>query len=236
QPSGRVFLSLPVDVLNAERDNLDLLGPTRGAPRRRGDRAAIDAAAKLLVAADTPLIVAGDAVAHSDALAELVELAELIGAPVMLEGVSSTCSFPFMHPLYAGSMPRLGPGIKGLLGRHDLLFSVGGDLFTLSLPSDVDPMPPGLDVIHLDVDPWELGKNYPAAVAIVGDPKATLPDVAEALRAELGAAGHPEAAARRAAQGATQAAQRAELSARARTEAGRVPISALAAVQALAET
>jgi benzoylformate decarboxylase len=60
--------------------------------------------------------------------------------------------------------------------------------------------------------------------------------VAEALRTELGAAGHPEAAARRAAQGATQAAQRAELSARAQTEAGRVPISALAAVRALAET
>ena len=41
-------------------------------------------------------------------LAELVELAELLGAPVMLEGVGSTCSFPFTHPLYAGSMPRLG--------------------------------------------------------------------------------------------------------------------------------
>src|SRR5437899_1230060 len=81
QPSGPVFLSLPVDVLNAERDNLDLLAPTRVAPRLVGDRAAIDAAAKRLVAADKPLIVAGDAVAHSDALAELVELAELIGAP-----------------------------------------------------------------------------------------------------------------------------------------------------------
>src|SRR5438445_11291621 len=59
QPSGPVFLSLPVDVLNAERDNLDLLAPTRVAPRLVGDRAAIDAAAKRLVAADKPLIVAG---------------------------------------------------------------------------------------------------------------------------------------------------------------------------------
>src|SRR3989441_428759 len=80
QPSGPVFLSLPVDVLNAERDNLDLLAPTRVAPRLVGDRAAIDAAAKRLVAADKPLIVAGDAVAHSDAPAELVELPELIEA------------------------------------------------------------------------------------------------------------------------------------------------------------
>src|SRR5206468_7217585 len=42
--------------------------------------------------------------AHGDALAELVELAELLGAPVMTEGVASTCSFPFTHPLYSGSM------------------------------------------------------------------------------------------------------------------------------------
>ena len=234
-PTGPVFLSLPVDVLNAERD-LDFLAPTRVDPRIRGPRAAVRDAARRLARARRPLIVAGDCVAHGDALAELAEVAELLGAPVMTEPVASTCNFPFTHPLYAGAMPRLAPQIRAALGRHDLLFSVGGDLFTLSLPSDVDPMPPGLDVVHLDVDSWELGKNYPAAVAILGDPKATLPDVAEALRTELGAAGHPEAATRRAAQGATQAAQRAELSARAQTEAGRVPISALAAVQALAET
>jgi len=234
-PTGPVFLSLPVDVLNAERD-LDFLAPTRVDPRIRGPRAAVRDLARRLARARRPLIVAGDCVAHGDALAELAEVAELLGAPVMTEPVASTCNFPFTHPLYAGAMPRLAPQIRAALGRHDLLFSVGGDLFTLSLPSDVDPMPPGLDVVHLDVDSWELGKNYPAAVAILGDPKATLPDVAEALRTELGAAGHPEAATRRAAQGATQAAQRAELSARAQTEAGRVPISALAAVQALAET
>src|SRR3989441_1532642 len=230
QPSGPVFLSLPVDVLNAERDNLDLLAPTRVAPRLVGDRAAIDAAAKRLVAADKPLIVAGDAVAHSDALAELVELAELIGAPVMLEGVSSTCSFPFTHPLYAGSMPRLGPGIKGLLLRHDLLFSVGGDLFTLSLPSDVDPMPPGLDVVHLDVDPWELGKNYPAAVAIQGDPKASLPELIEAVRRHAGKAGHRDAGRRREALAARHARERDDLARRAADEARKSPMGPLALV------
>ena len=235
QPSGPVFLSLPVDVLNAERDNLDLLGPTRVAPRLRGDRAAIDAAAKLLVAADTPLIVAGDAVAHSDALAELVELAELIGAPVMLEGVSSTCSFPFTHPLYAGSMPRLGPGIKGLLMRHDLLFSVGGDLFTLSLPSDVDPMPPGLDVVHLDVDPWELGKNYPAAVAIQGDPKASLPELTEAVRRYAGKAGHKDAGQRREALASKHARERDDLARRAGDEAKKSPMGPLALVHAVSQ-
>ena len=233
-PTGPVFLSLPVDVLNAERD-LDLGSPTRVAPRIVGDRAAVARAAALLAKAERPLLVAGDAVAHGDALSELVELAELVGAPVMTEGVASTCSFPFTHPLYAGSMPRLGPPIRALLMRHDLLFSVGGDLFTLSLPDDVDPMPPGLAVVHLDVDPWELGKNYPAAVAILGEPKATLPELAEAVRRATGTQGHPQAAKRREAVAAAFAAERAELARRADAEAARVPIAPLTLVHEVAK-
>jgi benzoylformate decarboxylase len=233
-PTGPVFLSLPVDVLNAERD-IDLLAPTRIDPRIRGPREAVRQAARRLARAERPLIVAGDAVAQRDALAELQEVAELLGAPVLTEPVASTCNFPFTHPQYSGAMPRLAPQIRALLMRHDLLFSVGGDLFTLSLPSDVDPMPPGLEVIHLDVNPWEIGKNYPAAVAIQGDPKATLPELAEALRSELGAQGHPQAAARREAARAAQASQRAELEKRAQQEGGKVPISPLAAIHAIAE-
>jgi len=225
-PSGPVFLSLPVDVLNAERD-LDLGAPTRVAPRIVGDRAAVARAAELLAKAKNPLIIAGDAVAHGDALAELAGVAELIGAPVITEGVASTCSFSFTHPLHAGSMPRTGPPIRALLMRHDLLFSVGGDLFTLSLPDDVDPMPPGLTVVHLDVNPWELGKNYPTEVAILGEPKATLPELAEAIRRHTGKNGHPQAAKRTEAVSAAFAAERAELINRAEAEATRVPISPL---------
>jgi benzoylformate decarboxylase len=233
-PTGPVFLSLPVDVLNAERD-VDFLAPTRIDPRLRGAREAVRAAARRLARAERPVIVAGDAVARGDALAELVEVAELLGAPVLTEPVASSCNFPFTHPQYGGAMPRLAPQIRALLLRHDLLFSVGGDLFTLSLPSDVDPMPPGLPVVHLDVDPWEIGKNYPAAVAIQGDPKATLPELVEALRGELGAQGHPQAAARREAVRAAQAEQRAGLVRRAQQEAGQVPISPLAAIHAVTE-
>src|SRR5207253_2862167 len=231
--TGPVFLSLPVDVLNSERD-LDLTAPTRVAPRIVGDRGAVAEAARLLARAERPLLVAGDAVAHGDALAELVELAELIGAPVMTEGVASTCSFPFTHPLYSGSMPRLGPPIRALLMRHDLLFSVGGDLFTLSLPDDVDPMPPGVPIVHLDVNPWELGKNYPAAVAIQGDPKATLPELGEAVRRLTGARGHPDARRRAETVRAAWERERADLARRAEAQAARVPIAPLTLVHELA--
>jgi benzoylformate decarboxylase len=232
-PTGPVFLALPVDVLNAVRD-LDLGAATRVAPRVVGDRQAVDRAAKLLAEAERPLIIAGDAVAQSDALAELVELAELVGCPVALEGVSSTCSFPFTHPLFAGPMPRLGQDVYALLMRHDLVFSVGGDLFTLSLPSDVDPMPPGMRVVHLDLDPWELGKNYPAEVAILGDPKATLPEVSEAVRRHAGAKGHRDAATRREALRTAHEWARAELAGRAGSLDSAVPIAPISLVRALA--
>src|SRR2546425_11667705 len=208
-PTGPVFLSLPVDVLNAERD-VDLGGSTRVAPRIVGDRKAIDEAARRLARAARPLLVAGDAVAHSNALPELVELAELLGAPVVTEGVASTCSFPFSHPLHIGSFPRVAPPIRAFLMRYDLLCSIGGDLFTLSLPSDVEPMPDGLDVIHIDVDPWEIGKNYAAAVGIPGGPQATLPQLFEAGRRPPRQTGHPQAARRREAVAAAFAQERAE--------------------------
>ncbi|HEX9821257.1 MAG TPA: thiamine pyrophosphate-binding protein [Methylomirabilota bacterium] len=233
-PTGPVFLSLPVDVLNAERD-VDLGASTRVAPRLVGDRAAIEDAARRLVRAERPLLVAGDAVAHSDALGELIELAELLGTSVVSEGVASTCNFPFSHPLSGGTFPRLAPPIRAFLMRYDLLCSIGADLFTLSLPSDVEPMPHGLEIIHIDVDPWEIGKNYAAAVGIQGDPKATLPELCEAIRRLTGTHGHPQAARRREAAVAANAAERAELEKTARQAAALTPMSPLALVHAVAE-
>src|SRR6202049_2368239 len=75
--------------------------------RRRGGGAASEAAAALRPQAERPVLIAGDAVAQSRAHAELVELAELLGAPVYAEGVANTASFPSSHPLFRGSMVRL---------------------------------------------------------------------------------------------------------------------------------
>ena len=72
-PTGPVFLSLPGDILRADAD-IDLMAPTRIAPRTRGDRSAIEAAADILARAERPVIMAGDAVAQSHAHKELVAL------------------------------------------------------------------------------------------------------------------------------------------------------------------
>jgi benzoylformate decarboxylase len=171
---------LPGDILTDNAD-LDLGTPSRVAFGIRGDVSAIKQAAAVIAQAKSPVIIAGDAVAQGDALQELVALAEALGAPVYDEGMASRAMFPSSHPLYRGALVRLPAAIHGMLAQHDLLVSVGGDLFTLSLPGEIESMPENFPVIHLDTDPWELAKNYPEAVSILGEPKATLPELTQAV-------------------------------------------------------
>jgi benzoylformate decarboxylase len=231
-PTGPVFLSLPGDILKNDAD-IELLQPTRVAPRIRGDLDAVNAAADLLVKAERPVIVAGDAVAYGRGQSELAALAEAIAAPVYLEFVPSTASFPSSHPLYRGQMTRSQQGVREVMDKHDLLFSVGGNMFAWSLPSSVRPMPEGIKLIHLDTDPWEIGKSYPAEVGILGDPKATLPDITTAVLARMSAAQKSAAATRL--KSATDAikAEREALRRKARGLADKTPVVPLALLEAI---
>ena len=231
-PTGPVFVSLPADILNAEGE-LDLTRPTRVAPRLRADRQAIEEAARLLAEAERPVLIAGDAVAQSRAHPELAELAELLGAPVYTEGVANTASFPSSHPLFRGAMTRMAPIIAETLAQHDVLFSVGGDLFTLSLPSAVEALPKGLRTVHLDLDPWELGKNYPAEVALLGDPKASLPELTSLIREAMTSGARARARERFAGARAAITSARANLHQLARADAARTPILARTLLQAI---
>jgi benzoylformate decarboxylase len=179
-PTGPVFLSLPGDILTDSAD-LELGTPSRVATGIRGDAAAIARAASIIARAHSPVILAGDAVPQGNALQEVVALAEALGAPVYDEGMASRTMFPSSHPLYRGAMVRLPEAIRGVLTQHDLLVSIGADLFTLSLPGQAEAMPEDYPVIHLDTNPWELAKNYPETVSILGEPKVTLPELTEAV-------------------------------------------------------
>ena len=133
-------------------------------------------------------------------------------------------------------MIRLAGEVRKVLEQHDVLFSVGSDLFTLSLPSDIDPMPPGITLIHLDIDAWELGKNYPPAAAILGDPKATLPEITSAVREQMTSGARGLARERLASASATIAAEREALKEKARALAGKIPVQPLALLHAIGET
>ncbi len=240
-PTGPVFVSLPVDVMNAEA-TIGLGTPSRVAPRIAADAAEIAKAAKLLAAAKSPVIIAGDCVAQSGAAAELVALAEALGAPVWLEGEPTTLPFPPAHPLFRGPITRLGHWINTMLSEggglspHDLLLSVGADMFTLSLPPEIEPLPEGIKVIHMDTNPWELAKNFPTDAALFGDPLPTLPALTAAMSEAMGPDGIARAQARRAEVAAAVAADLAKLTAQAEALMDRSPIAPLALMKALGDT
>jgi benzoylformate decarboxylase len=90
-------------------------------------------------------------------------------------------------------------------------------------------------MVHLDIDPWELGKNYPAEVAILGDPKGTLPELIAAVRARMSAAQQNAGRERLKAASAETLAELEKLKAKARSMAGHSPVQALALIHAIGE-
>ena len=229
-PTGPVFLSIPGDVLTADAAGIDPMAPTRIGGRVRADAASLAAAADLIAAATAPLIFAGDAVPRSDAHPELAALAEAIGAPVYLEGMANTAAFPSDHRLYAGSVARMTPAVRALTDGHDLIISIGADLLTQSQAAGVEALAPGKALIHFDDDPWEVGKNFPATVGLVGNAKATLPELTAAVLARM-----TPAVARADAVAADLAGKRAAICARAAAEADIIPLRPLAVLAAIAD-
>ncbi|SDR37533.1 benzoylformate decarboxylase [Rhizobiales bacterium GAS191] len=233
-PTGPVFLSIPGNILTDAAD-IDLMAPSRVAPGLRGDASAIERAAALLAASEAPMIFAGDAVAQRRAHACAIRLAELIGAPVYAESLPSTASFPSSHPLFAGTIERLAPAARAVLDPHDLILSIGGDLFTQSMATGMEPIPPQIPIIHIDLDPWQLAKNYPVEVAILGDPAAVLPELVQATEKKLVGAASGRAERRREAVIAALAGKRADLLVKVKRERDAKPLRPLPLLHALGE-
>jgi len=233
-PMGPVFLSLPGDILNAEGE-VDLGHPSRVGAAIRGDKEAIARAAALIAKSDNPVLVVGDAIAQGGSFAEIVAFAEALGAPVYDETVASRANFPSSHRLYRGALTRLGASVHGVMETHDLLVSIGADVFTLSLPSEIEPLPEGMKVVHMDTDPWEIGKNYPVTVGILGEPKATLPELTAAMKAHWTKPQAERAAARGEHAAQESATSLAHLRQMADSAADKSPIQALALIRTIGD-
>jgi benzoylformate decarboxylase len=234
-PTGMVFLSLPMDVLYGEGETE--LWTTPSTPTRlRADRAALEQAATLLLEAKHPIMVVGDDVGASDALAEAAIVAEILGARVFADTFPGRTDFPSDHPLYQGILVRSQPAVRAILEQADLMFALGAEVFPFSLPSEVEPVPPSLTIVHMHSDPWEVGKNYPARVGIIGDLKASLPELAQLMRQKQTRGQQEEA--RRRAENAAQAKQTAyeSLKSLAGEVSGRLPLAAAVLMQTIADT
>ncbi len=179
-PTGPVFLSLPGDVMLAPASELKEK-PTRIDMRFAASAESIEVAAALIAKAERHCVVSGAGVAHSGALEEVARFAEQIGAKAYEENFANVIAYPMEHPLYAGKLPILAKPLRERLSEFDLVFLVGTEVFLFSYPADVRPLPEGCRVVHLDINAWEMGKNFGLDASLYGDPKTTLPLLLEAV-------------------------------------------------------
>jgi acetolactate synthase I/II/III large subunit len=184
---GPVLLDLPMDV-QADAASMVVPEPSQREDqgRSRPDANEISRAAQLLVNAKRPVILAGGGVITSEAHLELVRLAEHLGIPVVTTSMGKG-AIPEDHELNAWACGDLG-SISGntLCRTADVLLAVGcrfTDRCASSYRHGVTFTIPGTKLIHLDIDPTEIGKNYPAEVALVGDARAGVLDLLEAVSA-----------------------------------------------------
>jgi benzoylformate decarboxylase len=236
-PTGPVFLSIPVDV-QREVGDFDLAPPRPINPRVRPPIEPLKRAASILADAKNPAILVGSRVMEADAVAELVEFAELLGAPVLCESGTAhgRLGFPCTHPLSAPGMPIWAPEIHQRLQPYDVLFAVGMDVFRLYVYYDPPrAVPEHVRLIHMDQNWWELGKNYPPEVSLPGDPKVGLAELSECLRAVLSPQAREAATQRGRETAETHRKQREQLVARAAKERDLRPLTPLTTMSSLAE-
>ena len=182
---GPVLLDVPMDI-QAEAASVTLpdLDEREARGRPRPDAAAVEEAARLLVGAKRPVIVAGGGVIGSEASAELVQLAERLGAPVVTTW-NGKGAIDETHALAGQTIGDTGSTIgNALTASADVLLSVGCRFVDWSASSwrrGVTFAIPPTRLIQLDIDEREIGKNYPVAVPLVGDAKAGLQDLLDAI-------------------------------------------------------
>ena len=180
-PMGPVFLSLPMDVLDEDTSEpvvKTTLPDTRAVPPPR----AVAEAARLLAGAQRPVIIFGDGVAVSGAQDELTEVAQLLGADVWGADASEV-NIAASHPLYRGQLGHMfGSHSSPILREADAVLVVGTYLLPEVFP-DLDAIfAADCRVVHIDLDAYEIAKNFTVDVGFVADPKLTLAELGRALR------------------------------------------------------
>ncbi len=187
-PMGPVFISLPGDILN-EETALELGAPTRVLTAVRPDEATLDRLAGRIARARNPVIVAGHEVAGDRALHEAAAFASALGAPVYQQTVPYGAHFLSAHPAFMGALTRDQKQVRDTLAAYDLLIVLGADVLRMSVWAPVEPLPDGMPVVQIGQRDWEMGKNFPAELAVRADLRLTLealtPRVAELMEPGL---------------------------------------------------
>ena len=175
---GPVFIELPANLqlLTGEVDEMPAFTPTRSRPLINPDQ--VSKAAELLSAASNPGIFVGWGARH--VAEDIARIAEHLGAPVAttLQGLAA---FPASHPLHTGMGfgHAAVPAAENAFKHCDAMLAVG-TRFAEICTGSYGAVPPE-KLVHIDINPETLNANYPAKVAIAGDARDAVPNLANAI-------------------------------------------------------
>ena len=182
---GPVHIDLPMDV-QAESIETDIPEPLerRSSGKILGDPDLMEKATDLLMTAKRPVLFLGGGVVTAEAFNEIKILAEKTGAAVVVTMMAKD-AFPNDHELFCWSAGSKGTtiGLK-MTSKADVILAVGcrfADETASSYKEGVSFSIPPTKLIQIDLDPHEIGKNYPVTVGIIGDAKACLNQIIDQL-------------------------------------------------------
>ncbi|NHN47870.1 thiamine pyrophosphate-binding protein [Halostella sp. JP-L12] len=182
---GPVHVDVPMDVQGNAAD-VELPDPTtsRSHSRPGGDPEHVEEAADLIADAERPVIVPGGGTMLSEAWDEVQELAEHLKAPV-IPTFQAKGIIPEDHDLFVGYAGWIGSSAGNELASNaDVVLAIGcrfSDLHTSSFEPGVSFEIPPSKLVHVDIDPSEIGKNYPVEVGIQGDAKVVTRQIRDAV-------------------------------------------------------
>ncbi|MGH9702519.1 MAG: thiamine pyrophosphate-binding protein, partial [Candidatus Acidiferrales bacterium] len=168
-PHGPVFLTCSKDLWAEKTVTAEMLPQERFtvASRINPERGAVERAASLLVQAKAPLLLAGENISQYGGRKQMVELAELLAAPVVGDFVAGHghIDFPTAHPQYFGYFP----GQKLFPMFFDVFFSAGGRMFSEYDHAAMPIIARDIKTIHLNINPQRIARSYPVDVPILSD-------------------------------------------------------------------
>tara|TARA_B100001540_G_scaffold33254_1_gene29233 strand:+ start:3665 stop:5335 length:1671 start_codon:yes stop_codon:yes gene_type:complete len=168
---GPVLLDIPRDLLDKEMISDEFLKPAsyRSISRTQGDEGLIQLASQMLLDAKSPLLLAGGGVLDSEASKEAVALAELLDM-ALVPSYGHHDAIPNSHPNYVGPPGSRGSGeAHEAMNKADVILALGTRINQASTAWDYSIINPSTKIIQIDIDPIEIGRNYPVAIGIVGD-------------------------------------------------------------------
>ena len=179
-PTGPVFVALPFNVMN-ERTSHGPIPPSRIWRRAAPDPDGVEEAARLVLAAERPVVFAGDRVAQSGAGEELIALAERIGADVHGDVLPVQVNVPSRHPCVRAGGLGDHAQVRAAAGDADVVLLVGGEFFEEVWYVEDAPFPEGAPVIQIDSSARNLGRNHRLDCGLFADPKLALGALLDAL-------------------------------------------------------